>query len=70
MAGLPSVTATIKARLRVWPVLLLRHLCMMMALKQRKPEGLFAIGGLVDSSHILNILCLFLLSFSMSSLLP
>lgn len=33
--GLPSVVATIKARLGVWPVVF-RHLCMMMTLEQSK----------------------------------
>lgn len=38
MVGVPSVTATIKARLGVWPVLFLRHLCMMVTLKQSENQ--------------------------------
>lgn len=30
------MTATIKARLGVWPLLFFRHLCMMMTLEQSK----------------------------------
>lgn len=40
----PSVTATIKARLRVWPVLFFRHLCMMMTRTEQKQGGLYVTG--------------------------
>lgn len=59
---LPSVTATIKARLGVWPVSFFRHLCMMMTLERSKTKE--------DSMGLVGLIVPFLLSFFMSSLLP
>lgn len=46
--GLPSVIATIKARLGVWPVVF-RHLCMMMTLEQSKTteDSMWLVGLIV-----------------------